>query len=43
MEKLYSYIFDDVTQLTNNKKEPNGSTIVTILSEKLDERIFDKD
>ena len=37
MKKLDSHIFDDITQLRSNKKQPNESPIMTLLSEKLAE------
>ena len=42
MEKLYSHIFEAVTQLRRNKKQPNESTIMTHLSEDLEELNIDK-
>ena len=43
MEKLDSHVFNAITQLTNNKIQPNESEIVTILSENLDGLNIDKE
>ena len=42
MEKLDSHIFDAITQLRRNKKQPNESTILTLSLEKLEELFIDK-
>ena len=42
VEKLDSHIFEAITQLRSNKKQPNESTIMTYLSEKLEELNIDK-
>ena len=42
MEKLDSHIFEAITQLRSNKKQPNESTIITHLSEELVELNIDK-
>ena len=42
MEKLDSHIFEAITQLRNNKKQPNENTIMTHLSEELEELNIDK-
>ena len=42
MEKLGSHIFEAITQLRSNKKQPNESTIMTQLSEELEELNIDK-
>ena len=42
MEKLDSHIFEVMTQLKSNKKQPNKSTIMTHLSERLEELNIDK-
>ena len=42
MEKLDSYIFEAITQLRSNKKQSNESTIMTHLSEKLEELNIEK-
>ena len=42
MEKLDSHIFDAITQLRRNKKQPNESTILTLPLEKLEELFIDK-
>ena len=41
--KLGSHIFDAIAQLRNNKKQPNESTIWTLLSEKLETLNIDKE
>lgn len=43
MAKLGSHIFDAIAQLRNNKKQPNESTIWTLLSEKLETLNIDKE
>ena len=42
MDKLDSHTFGAITRLRNNKKQPNESTIMTLLSEKLEELNIDK-
>ena len=42
MEKLDSYIFEAITQLRSNKKQSDESTIMTHLSEKLEELNIEK-
>ena len=42
MDKLDSHIFEAITQLRSNKKQPNESTIMNNLSEKLEELNMDK-
>ena len=42
MEKLDSHFFEAITQLRSNKKQPNESTIMTHLSEELEELNIDK-
>ena len=42
MEKLDNHIFEAITQLRSNKKEPNESAIMTHLSEELEELNIDK-
>ena len=42
MEKLDSNIFEAITQLRSNKKQPNESTIMTHISEKIEELNIDK-
>ena len=42
MEKLDSHIFEAITQLRNNKKQPNENTTMTHLSEELEELNIDK-
>ena len=42
METLNSYIFEAITQLRSNKKQSNESTIMTHLSEKLEELNIEK-
>ena len=42
MEKLDSHFFEAVTRLRSNKKQPNDSTVVTHLSQKLEELNIDK-
>ena len=42
MEKLDNHIFEAITQLRSNKKQPNESAIMTHLSEELEELNIDK-
>ena len=42
MDKLDSHTFDAITRLRNNKKQLNESTIMTLLSGKLEELSIDK-
>ena len=42
MEKLHNHIFDAITQERSNKKQLNESTIMNLLSEKLEELNTDK-
>ena len=42
MEKLDNHIFEAITQLRSNKKQPNESAIMTYLSEELEELNIDK-
>ena len=42
MEKLDNHIFEAITQLRGNKKQPNESAIMTDLSEELKELDIDK-
>ena len=42
MEKLHKHIFDAITQERSNKKQLNESTIMNLLSEKLEELNTDK-
>ena len=42
MEKLDSYIIEAITQLRSNKKQSDESTIMTHLSEKLEELNIEK-
>ena len=42
MEKLDSHVSDAITQLRSNKKQPNESRILTLLSEKPEELNIDK-
>ena len=43
MEKLNSLILNSITQLRSNEKQPNESTIMNLLSEKLGELSIDKE
>ena len=43
MKKLDSHIFDVLTQLRSSEKQPNESSIMNILSEKLEELNIDKE
>ena len=43
MKKLDSHIFDALTQLRSSEKQPNESSIMNILSEKLEELNIDKE
>ena len=42
MEKLDSNICEAITQLRSNKKQPNEGTIMTHISEKIEELNIDK-
>ena len=42
MEKLDSHIFEAITQLRSNKKQLDESTVMTHLSEELEELNIDK-
>ena len=42
MEKLDNHIFEAITQLRSNKKQPNESAIMTHLSGELEELNIDK-
>ena len=42
MEKLDNHVFEAITQLRSNRKQPNQSAIMTHLSEELEELNIDK-
>ena len=43
MEKLYSHNFEAVIQLRSNKKQSDDSTVMSLLSEKLEGPNIDKE